>query len=327
MRRLLSALCICLAGVSAAPGAWAQGRELKVLSGFDGNFLFSREVAKPFLETIAKATGGRVTARFNGPESVPVFEQLQPVTAGVFDMLFTHPAYHSGTTTVGLSTDAIDGDPVKRRDSGVWDFVDRHYGKFGLKLIAITPLGTKGFLYVVKKPIGGPNGLAGLKVRGTVSYHPMIKALGGAPVVLSPGETYTALERGVVDAAAWGTTGVEDLRLHEVAKYMVRSSFGQGSLMILMNRRAFDALPEADRSVILEEGRKLELATVRRFDQIVVEEWERLKGKGMLETSFAPEDTQRLDKLWADGVWEVATAKNEDARALRTLATEKGVTR
>ncbi len=324
-RHALAAAACAVIAVPAA--AQAQNREIRVLSGFDTNFVFTREIAKPFMENVTRASNGQITFRFNGPETVPVFEQLQPTSAGAFELLFTHPAYHSGTTTVGLATDAVDADPVKRRDSGVWAFVDAHYGKSGLKLIAMAPTGSKGFQFVLKRPISGEPSLGGMKIRGTVSYHPMIKAMGGAPVVMGGGDVYSALERGVIDGAAWGLTGVADFKWNEVAKFVARPVFGQVSLLIMMNKRAFDALPAAQQQILLDEGRKLELASVARFDVLAAEELKLLKDKGMQETQFPAADAARLEKLWNDGVWEVATARNEDAKALRALASDKGMTR
>jgi TRAP-type C4-dicarboxylate transport system substrate-binding protein len=324
-RAALAASALVIASLQMP--AQAQNREIRALSGFDSNFVFTREIAKPFMENVTKATGGAMTFKFNGPETVPIFEQFQPTAAGAFDLLFTHPAYHSGTTTVGLATDAIDYDPVKRRDSGVWAFVDAHYQKAGLKLIAMTPTGSKGFQYVLKRPITSAKSFEGMKIRGTVSYHPMIRAMGGAPVVMGGGDVYSALERGIIDGAAWGLTGVADFKWNEVAKYLARPVFGQVSLLIVMNKRAFEALPAAQQQALLDEGRKLELSTVTRFDTLAADELKLLKSKGMQETAFAPSDAASLEKLWNDGVWEVATAKSEDAKALKQLALDKGMTR
>jgi len=324
-RAALVAAALVIASVQMP--AHAQNREIRALSGFDSNFIFTREIAKPFMDNVSKATGGALTFKFNGPETIPVFEQLQPTSAGAFDLLFTHPAYHSGTTTVGLATDAIDYNPTKRRESGIWDFVDAHYQKSGLKLIAMTPTGSKGFQYVLKRPITAARSFDGMKIRGTVSYHPMIRAMGGVPVVMGGGDVYSALERGIIDGAAWGLTGVADFKWNEVAKYLARPVFGQVSLLIVMNKRSFDALPPTQQQILIDEGRKLELATVARFDTLAAEELKLLKEKGMQETAFASADAARLEKLWKDGVWEVATAKNEDAKALQKLALEKGLTR
>lgn len=307
--------------------ARAQALEIKALSGFAPNIAFTRDIIRVYLDNIQKASGGQITARLSGPEVVPFADQLQPVAAGAFDLLFTHPAYHSGTTAIGLSMDAIAPDPVKRRNSGVVAFVDRHYNKHGLKVLAITPTGHKGFQFVSKQPIKGPQGLQGMKIRATVSYHPMIKALGGTPVVMGAGEVYSALEKGVIDAAAWGLTGVADFKWNEVAGYLTRPVYGQASLYVLMNLRAWNALTPGQQKLLTDEAIKLESATVKRFDDLAAEELVLLKQRGMRETSFAPVDAERLESLWAQGVWDVARAKNGgEADELRAIAQKAGLT-
>lgn len=311
-----------------AASAQAQTRELKALSSFAPNIPFSREIIQVYADNVRKASGGKLTMRLSGPEVIPVTAQFEPTTTGAFDLLFTHPAYHSGTTAIGLAMDAILPDPAKRRSSGVFDFVDRYYQKLGMKLIAVTPTGSKGFQYVLKDPIKGPNGLQGMKIRATVSYFPMIKALGGVPVVMGAGDVYSALERGVVDGAAWGTTGVADFKWNEVAKYLARPTFGQASLMIFMNLKTWNSLTPAQQKVLNDEAIKLEIATRNRFDALAAAEYEHLKKLGMQETQFAPADAARLDELWAQGVWDVARAKNgAEADAMRELARKAGLTK
>lgn len=331
-RRKLLGCSATAMGVAGLPSLlWhsqglAQSRELKALAGFPPNIAFSRDIIRVYLDNLLKASRGQLTSRLSGPEVVPFADQFQPVAAGAFDLLFTHPAYHSGTTAIGLSMDAIAPDPAKRRASGVFAFVDKHYNKLGLKVVAITPTGTKGFQFVTKQPIKGPQGLSGMKIRATVSYHPMIKALGGSPVVMGAGEVYSALEKGVIDAAAWGLTGVADFKWYEVAKYLTRPTFGQASLYVFMNLHAWNSLPPAQQKLMNDEAIKLEDSTIKRFDELAADELVELKKRGMLETDFAPVDAQRLESLWSQGVWEIAHAKNgAEADELRALAQKAGL--
>lgn len=322
----------CFVGASLltlAVGSARAQRELRALNAFAPNFVFAREIATPFFESVRRASNGALAFRLSGPEVVPFSEQFQPTAAGAFDLLFTHPAYHSGTTALGLAMDAVAADPVKRRGAGIVDVVDQHYQKLGLKVLGVVPTGSKGFQYVLKMPLKtAPPTLAGMKVRGTVSYHPMIKALGGAPVVMGGGEVYSALEKGVIDAAAWGLTGVIDFKWYEVAKYYARPGFGQASLYIFMNLAAWRALPAEHQRLLTDEAAKLELASVKRFDELAAAEEEEMKKRGMQETRFPAADVARLEELFAQGVWEVARAKNPvEADALRQLAVTSGLSK
>jgi len=324
MRPLLSAAAVAAALACTTP---ASATELKMVSGFPVNFILTEEIAKPFIAAVAEATQGRVTIALSGPDAVPTFEQFEPVQAGVFDLLFTHPAYHSGTTGVGLTIDAVAADPTRRRTSGVFDYIAKHYEDLGLKLLAAPPTGSKGFRFYLRAPIDGHPGLEGRKIRGTVSYHPMIRALGGSPVNLPGGEIYTSLQKSVIDGAAWGLTGAADFKWYEVASHYAEPVFGQVGLMIFMNLDAWKALPQADRTAIEAAGRELELNSIARFNDLAVTELEALKGHGMQATTFAPEDAGRLETLWEEGVWEVAIGKSgADASALREIARKADLT-
>jgi TRAP-type transport system periplasmic protein len=323
-RNLLSATALTL----LTPAVHAQ-KELRALNAFAPTFVFSREIAQPFFDAVQKASNGALSLRASGPEVVPFAEQFQPTAAGAFDLLFTHPAYHSGTTAIGLAMDAVAADPAKRREAGIIALVDQHYQKLGLKVLAVVPTGSKGFQYVSKSPLKTSSpALAGMKVRGTVSYHPMIKALGGSPVVMGGGDVYSALEKGVIDAAAWGLTGVLDFKWNEVAKFYARPGFGQASLYIFMNLKSWQGLPAEQQRLLQDAALKLEQQSVKRFDELAAAEEIEMKKRGMQESLFPPADATRLEELWAQGVWEVARAKNgAEADAMRQLAVSRGLSK
>ena len=112
---------ITSAGITFSVVSSAVAADLKMVSSFPDGFVFTEEIAKPFMRAVEEATqgveGGAVTLSFTGPDAVPPLEQVEPVQAGVFDVLFTHPAYHAGATALPLSIDAIAPDPAKRTRS------------------------------------------------------------------------------------------------------------------------------------------------------------------------------------------------------------------
>lgn len=306
--------------------AHAQAAELRMLNSFPEGFVYTREVAHPFIDAVTRETGGKVTVKLAGPEAVPPLEQLEPVQSGAFDILVTHPAYHAGTTSLGIAFDALRSDPEARRESGVIDFLDEHYQKIGLKLIAEVPLGTHGFRYFLREPITGAPSFASRKIRGTISYFPMIEALGGSGVIMGGGDVYSALQTGVVDGAAWSLTGALDFKWYEVAGYMADPVFGQISVMVLMNLDTWDGLDDADRQAIETVARTIELDSVGKFDRLAEEEKEVLLAKGMKITEFPETDATRLDVLWSEGVWQVASkTAAQEAKALRALAAGAGL--
>lgn len=318
------ALTLSLTTVAAIP---APAQDLRGINGFPENFVFSREIAQPFAALVAEESGGAVTISFTGPDAVPPLEQFEPTQAGVFDILFTHPAYHAGTTPVGLAIDAIAADPAARRAAGVLDYIDAHYRETqGMTLIAAPPTGSVGFRYYLRDPITGTPAFAGRNIRGTVSYHPMIEALGGAGVVMGGGDVYSALQTGAIDGAAWGLTGALDFNWHEVAGYMADPGFGQVGLMIFMNLDSWNGLSDDARAAIQRAAKRLEAESVARFDVLAAEERAALLDLGMQVTEFAPEEAAQLESLWSNGVWQVAERGAPEAvGGLRALAQSAGL--
>jgi TRAP-type C4-dicarboxylate transport system substrate-binding protein len=316
--------------VVVASLAWtfgAQAADIRMLSSWDKTNPAFAALAESFTKGVETATNGNIKFIISGPETVPPFEQLQPVSTGVFQMLFTHGIYHYGTTGMAVGMDAVRGDLEARRKSGMIEAVDKHYQKLGLKVVAIAISATKGYHIVLRAPVGPSGDLQGRKIRGTPSYHSVIAMLGASAVVLPGGEVYSALEKGVVDGAAWPASGVLGMRWYEVAKYMLRPSFGLSHYLFLMNLSAWNRLTDAERNILLAEGRKVEEIWFKEYDRMVDEEQAVLIQRGMQITEMGPAQKEKVQAAWAQAQWELAEKKNgQEAKDLRALVKSKGLT-
>ncbi len=313
--------------VVLATTASASASELRMINSWDPSYVGSKEISERFIAGVREASGGNTVITTMGPETVPPFEQLQPVTAGVFDMLFTHGAYHFGDTGIGMAMDAVVGTPQQVRDSGLWKMVDEHYNQRGLKLVSL-PTMPSGYHIILREPIGPDGGLAGRTIRATPVYHGLLDRLGASPVVLPGGEIYSALERGVVDGAAWPSIGALDFRWNEVSDHFLRPTFGSVAHLIFMNMDKWESLPPEEQSLLLAEGQDLEIEVYERFNELARTEKQALEAAGMSETSLSPENVAELPAQWANGVWSVVGEKDgEKAQQARNLALEAGLTK
>lgn len=322
IRRISAALATACVAV-ALPAA---GAEYRFLSSWDKNYPAYPVVIEPFIKGVEAATKGSVKLLFNGPETVPAFEQLQPTSAGAFHFLFTHGAYHFGTTPILTAVEAVGGDFKSRKAAGLWDEVDKYYQKLGLKLFAVPMTPDGGYNILLRQPIS-PNGdLAGRKIRGTASYHAVFKMLGASPVVLPPAEIYTALEKGVVDGAAWPVLGPLNYRWYEVSKFLLRPAFGFVTQPMFVHLATWNKFSDAEKKAILDEGRKVEEAWYQASAKMMEEETKALVGKGMQITEMGAAQQAKLKQAWADGLWEMSAQKAKaDVEALRAFAKSKGL--
>jgi TRAP-type transport system periplasmic protein len=312
---------------SLAFASGARAADIRMLSSWDKTNPAVSTLAEPFAKGVESATNGNIKFVISGPETVPPFEQLQPVSTGVFQLLFTHAIYHYGTTGIAVGMDAVRGDLEARRKSGMIEAIDKHYQKLGLKVVAVAISATRGYHIVLRAPVGPSGDLQGRKIRGTPSYHTVIGMLGASPVVLPGGEVYSALEKGVVDGAAWPASGVLGMRWYEVAKYMLRPGFGLSHYLMLMNLNAWNRLSEDERKMLLEQGRKMEDTWFKEYDRMVEEEEKALIGRGMQITEMGAAPKAKLQEAWAQAQWDLAEKKSgQEAKDLRERLKRQGLT-
>jgi TRAP-type C4-dicarboxylate transport system substrate-binding protein len=319
---------IALAPLMYLLGGPAQAADLQFAISWDPSITERHVVGEPFAKNVEAASKGNLKLQIKGPDSIPAFEQLQPTRAGAVQLLLTHGAYHYGTTGIGVGLDAIDGPPSKRRESGVWDLVDKDYQKIGIKLIAMPGSNKRGYHIMLREALTANGDLQGRKIRATPTYFPLLKLLGASAVTLPPGEIYTALEKGVIDGTTWPSTSMINTRYYEVAKFMIRPTFGNSTVVILANLAAFNKLDDAQRKILLDEGRKMEDLYYEEFDRISLKEEDELKARGVKVTELPDRIKGQLPQIWADGIWSLVEQKNpQEGKELRDLAKKAGLTR
>lgn len=317
---------ICAAALMAASAVSAQAETLTMLSSWDESYNAVPVFAQGFAERLEKKSGGEFEIDMRGPETVSPFEQLQPVSAGLFDMLFTHGAYHLGETAMAFGMDAVTDDPKARRESGIYDVIDAHYKKRNLKLIGVFSAAS-GYHVMLREPIGEDGALKGRKIRASGTYHDLVQELGGSVVTLPASEIYSALERGVVDGAAWPVFGAMDYKWYEVADYMTRPTFGVTNLTMFMNLDTWNGLSEEQQALVIETAKELEVEGRKHFEQLWEKEDKAMQEAGLAHTQFGEETASEVNAIFAAGIWKQVEAKaGEDGEAFHDLAVEKGLT-
>ncbi|MEO3414288.1 TRAP transporter substrate-binding protein DctP [Roseovarius sp. CAU 1744] len=326
LRFTLWAIVVVLFGVLGTGASMAKERSLSLLSSFPENFAFTEAIGMEFIRRIEELSEGEISVSLSGPEVVPPFEGLEPAQAGLYDILFTHGAYHSGTTGVGLAIDGMATDPALRRSSGAMDYIDAHYQKLGMKFVSSPCAGTKGLRFYLRQEIDNSSKFSGLKIRGTEPYNVIIRELGGSPVLMSGGEIYSSMQKGIIDGAAFPVLGAKGYKWYEVASYYSEPKYGQTCFIILVNLDVWNSLDQDEQNLISKVGQDLEVETIPLVDRMVEEETSALRELGMKPTIFPAEVTDNLEALWSEGVWQVAVKKSgEDAQKLRDIARDAGL--
>jgi TRAP-type C4-dicarboxylate transport system substrate-binding protein len=311
-------LAAAAAAIVMPAAASAQEKmTLKFLTAWDKRVQGTPKIAYRFGDMIKAATNGRITIKFSGPEVIKSRQQFQPTSSGVFDMNLSVAPYYVGTTGVGMAAFALHADTEDWRKKGYWDYFDKEMNRFGQKMIAHVMGATGGdaFHVMLKRPLEkGEFPLKGRKIRANGFYKPVIVPLGGSMVNLNGGEIYSALQKGVVEGAAWPVQGAIDFKWYEQAKYMMRPRFGVSPYTVTMNLKKFNKLSKADQALMLKTGREIEKTAPAIFNAATVKEIELLKEKGVKETHLSPEVYKKMNAGFVKGVWNFAINFNKKSK-------------
>jgi TRAP-type transport system periplasmic protein len=327
MKKLIVGVA-AVAAVALAGPAFAQTKTIKLLSSWDRSNGAAYEAAEWFQGEVKNVSAGKLVIDIKGPETVPPFQQIQPVSAGVFDMLFTHGVYHAGSKGLTLVADAIEPDLEKRRSSGVIDYFDKYYQKHNkLTMVGLSILGTNGYAFVSREGLSPDGDFKGKKIRATQSYFGVIKVMNGTPVVIPGPEVYSALEKGVVDGAVWPASGIYTMKWHEVAKYRLRPSFGTSNEPFFFNLAAWGKLSAEEQRWIKAASKATEDYMLKQGDVTLAKEDAELDKLGMKVLQIAPDKAALIKKTFAESLWELADqCCGDGSKELREIAIKASLT-
>src|SRR5579871_2644291 len=153
------------------------------------------------------------------------------------------------------------------------------------------------------KPISGPDDFKGFKIRVPVSplWTSMFKAFDASPASINFSEVYSALQTKIVEGQENPLALISTAKLYEVQKYCSLTNHMWDGFWFLMNRRAWQALPEDIRTIVarnVNAAAVKERADTEKLNASVKEE---LTSKGLVFNQ--PDPAPFRDKLRAAGFY------------------------
>ncbi|MDD9824296.1 MAG: TRAP transporter substrate-binding protein [Gammaproteobacteria bacterium] len=237
----------------AEDGQSRQSFRWRMVTTWPAGFPIFQEGAEKFAEDVAVMSDGRLQIQvFAGGELVPALEVFDAVSQGVVEMGHGASYYWAGkvpaaqffsTVPFGMSADDMRAWLYGGGGLEIWR---RLYARFG---IVPFPMGNTGLQMGgwFKRRIDSIDDLRGLRMRIPGLGGRVLKSAGGAPVLIAAGELYTALERGVIDAAEWvGPFHDMRLGLHRAAKYYYYPGWHEPGteFELLVGTAAWERLPK-----------------------------------------------------------------------------------
>src|ERR1700758_4887849 len=142
----------------------------------------------------------------------------------------------------------------------VWKAMDGDLGAYVRKelakanIIAFEKIWDNGFRQTTSstRPITGPGDYKGFKIRVPVSplWTSMFKAFDAAPASINFSEVYSALQTKIVEGQENPLALISTAKLYEGEKYCSLTNHMWDGFWFLMNRRAWQALPDDIRTIV-----------------------------------------------------------------------------
>ena len=278
---------------------------LQLLASWAEGSVFA-EPAERFVEEVEARSGGRVTIEYDGPDVVPFTEGMTALANGVYDIHYNVPLYHTGIVPAGEAIYFISGESScqEYRDAGALDIYDEiHRETAGVMFLGCGGGGAHGATFLLQEPISTIDELEGLTFRGFGLYTRVLDVLGASSVAMPPGDVYGAIERGVIDGAAFPNLGIVEFGLHEVAPYLVMPPYLPFRYGFYMNPDSFDGLPADVQTFLQETLWDLE----DEFDAYYVEQRDaeaiELAELGVEEVRLPQAESDRLETIIRDELW------------------------
>ena len=216
-----------------------------------------------FHNPINAANAGFKLHYIGGPEVTPRKKQAAALKRGLIDIINCPAAYYSGLVPAARVAGVNTVGPAELRRNGGMDILQDAWAK-GLKA-KILGWGhwraSTFYMYtkfVPKTDTKTGVNLKGVKMRSTGLYNAFLKAMGATPVNISPGDVYSALERGVVDGLAWPEGSIAKYGWQRFLKYKITPNFFHSSTMTVINLKSFNSMTKAQQALLVSQGLKFE---------------------------------------------------------------------
>ncbi len=247
-----------------------------------------------------------------GPEVMAAFNQPEAVRKGIFQLGFIPAAYYASLLPEADAISMSQYDFKKEREKGgLFDYMVERHKKINMMFLG-TWLYDPFYLYTAK-PVAKLEDLKGRRMRTAVKYDKMMKTLGMVPVTIEFGETYTALQRGVVEGFGWTTLGPRDFGWLESVKYVIDIPFyARQNTFFLMNLDTWNKLSKADQDKIRDITAKFEPEMKAHFEKAIDAEKKEMEKLGVKRIKLSPAETKKYLDAANNSAWDDLEKKVPD---------------
>lgn len=269
---IMTTLSLLIAGCSSSTTSSSEKEEdkkvtLKLASYFADTSPIYTAVTKPWMERVTELTEGKVEFQYFPSEQLGKAQDLLKLTKdGVADISIypanyfpdNMPYSHMIAGLPNLSETSNQGTLAYRdllQESST--LLEKDYLNNGVRPV-LTHVSPPNEIWTTGEEIRVPEDLKGLKVKtaGGITSE-MYKFMGAVPVTISHGETYEALDKGVIQAANYYSMAVKSSGAEEILNYGVFPHVGSVIHGLVVNEKVWQGLSEDTQKAMIQAGEEI----------------------------------------------------------------------
>ncbi len=256
------------------------------------------KAAEDWAKEVERRSEGRVKiVLFPGETLSKAAQVYDGVVTGVSDIGMSAFAYSRGRFPLLEVLDLPLGYPDGKTATRIANEVYAQFKPAELDEVKVLYLHGHGpGILATKKPINSLQDMAGLKVRATGLSAKIVQSLSALPISMSQGETYEALQKGVVDATFCPYETLAGWRQAEVVNYVVDTSvIGYTTAMFaVMNKKKWNALPTDIQKIIDDVSKEWIEVQGEAWDESDREGIDLVNRLGHGQIQLSPEDEEAM---------------------------------
>jgi len=285
------------------------------------------QVAQRVADAVAAADVDLEITIFASKSLFPPREQYKPLSRGQLDMTVL-PLSYAGGQQPAFNLTLMPG-LVKNHDHAARlnesEFMGRIEEKLAEDDVMVLVHGYLAGGFAAKdRCITSPDDVKGLQVRAAgKAFEQMLAGAGASIASMASSEIYNAMQTGVLDAANTSSSSFESYRLYEqVGCYTPAGDVALWFMYqpLLMNKRTFDDLDEAQQAALLEASADAEAFYLEEAKKADAKSTETFKQAGVEIAEMSAEDFQAWQDIAQTSSYAAFVDEVEDGQELLDLA-------
>ncbi len=309
----LAAFVVGFSFAISNPAIAQEQVEWTMQSAFGSKLSILGEAVQRFQQNVQSMSAGTLRIEVYEPNAlVPTLEGFEAVGKGSIDAMWGASAYHVGKipalswfTAVPFGPRAGEYLAWLRYGGGddIYDEIYTAHGLKGLHCLIIAPEASGWF----RKEIRSVEDLHGLKVRYGGLGEKVMAKMGASTQLLAPSDIYSALDRGVIDAAEFSMPSIDlAFGFHQVAEHYYFPGWHQQASIgeLLINLEQWEMLSEQHKTIIeVACGDSLNWSFVRS-EALQFQAMEKLQEEGVIFHRWPDNMLKLFEMKWQEVVTE-----------------------